>query len=110
MTKPGVAPPVPVTSHGIPVSELEEVAKFQGTEFKVGDILIVRSGFMVWYHSVDDAERERGVAKNDFNFIGVAPGDETKKWIWYVFVVRVSTSVNVPFSGTTTSLLLQVIR
>ncbi|KZP01016.1 hypothetical protein CALVIDRAFT_220892 [Calocera viscosa TUFC12733] len=82
LTRPGVAHPSPVTSYGIPVSELDAVAAFQGTSLRTGDILIVRSGFTKWYNGTTDEERRRGVAENGFHFIGVAPGRETKEWIW----------------------------
>ncbi|EJU01205.1 hypothetical protein DACRYDRAFT_22948 [Dacryopinax primogenitus] len=82
LTRPGVPHPVPVTSHGIPVSELDAVAAFQHTELRRGDILIVRSGFTKWYNEAEEEARMRGVAHNGFHFIGVRPGRETKMWIW----------------------------
>ncbi|KZT53026.1 hypothetical protein CALCODRAFT_501535 [Calocera cornea HHB12733] len=82
LTRPGVPHPSPVTSHGIPVSELDAVAAFQGTPLRRGDILLVRSGFTKWYNDASDEERKRGVAENGFQFIGLAPGRETKRWIW----------------------------
>ena len=43
---PGKEVPAPYTRYAISISDLEEVAKFQGTEFKPGDILLVRTGFV----------------------------------------------------------------
>ncbi|KZP01014.1 hypothetical protein CALVIDRAFT_533322 [Calocera viscosa TUFC12733] len=81
-THPGETLPNPCKSYGIPVSELAETAKHQGTEIKVGDILIVRCGFLKWYNGAKDEDRKFLVAENDFQFIGVAPGQESKEWIW----------------------------
>jgi len=41
--------PSPVTRHEIPVDELIETLKWQGTTLKQGDILIIRSGYVRWH-------------------------------------------------------------
>ncbi|KZT53027.1 hypothetical protein CALCODRAFT_520319 [Calocera cornea HHB12733] len=90
LTKPGIPHPSPVTTFGIPPSELDSVAAFQNTEIKQGDILIVRSGFAKWYNESSDEERRRGVAGNGLQFICVKPGRETKRWIWDKHVAAVA--------------------
>lgn len=42
-------PPAPNKRHEIPVHELEETLKFQGTTTKMGDVLLVRSGMGRWW-------------------------------------------------------------
>jgi len=79
---PGKALPSATESNSIPVSELIETAKYQGTEIKPGDILIIRCGFLKWYNAASDADRKHLVSENDFKFIGMAPGQESKEWIW----------------------------
>lgn len=47
--KHGKAPPSPVTRHEIPVAEIDEALKYQGTTTRPGDILIVRTGYVRWH-------------------------------------------------------------
>lgn len=75
--KHGKPAPAPYFTYRIPLSELEEgefatykigccfltkklmratVAKAQGTEFRQGDILLVRTGFSHWYDHIANAE------------------------------------------------------
>lgn len=46
--KKGKAPSA-VSTHSIPVEELEETLKWQGTETRPGDIMIIRSGYVRWH-------------------------------------------------------------
>lgn len=52
---PGKEAPSAISTYSIPASELEEVLKFQGTEYRQGDILIVRTGFVRWHEYVPDS-------------------------------------------------------
>ncbi|KIW91969.1 uncharacterized protein Z519_06951 [Cladophialophora bantiana CBS 173.52] len=47
----------PISSHRIPLSEIQACAKKQGVEFQHGDILLVRSGFVSAYNGLDDQGR-----------------------------------------------------
>jgi len=64
----------------VSVEELEDVAKFQGTSFKVGDILIVRFGFTDWYNATDSHTRAENV--KPFKFVGVKGDEAAARWIW----------------------------
>jgi len=44
--------PSPVSRHEIPVQELEETLKWQGTTTRPGDVLIIRSGYVRWHKCV----------------------------------------------------------
>lgn len=49
----------PWTTHPITVAELEAVAKKQGVEFRQGDILLLRVGFIQkYYASTNEAKAE----------------------------------------------------
>lgn len=48
----------PWSTHGISVNELEAVAKHQGVQFRTGDILLLRVGFIQKYYAVSQAERD----------------------------------------------------
>jgi hypothetical protein len=41
--------PSSVSRHEIPIEEIEETLKWQGTEVKQGDILMIRSGYVRWH-------------------------------------------------------------
>lgn len=64
----------------ISVEDLAEIAKWQGVEFKHGDLLIVRTGFIQWYESVDEETRMKAFAA--LEFAGVKAGEDTQQWLW----------------------------
>ncbi len=68
----------PTTTHAIPLSELLDCAKAQGTTFKYGDILIIRSGYIQHYNGLDQAARSdiKGEGIYDFTFVGVKVDDD----------------------------------
>jgi kynurenine formamidase len=74
------APAHPGTSHAITIEELESVAKFQGLEFRKGDILLLRTGFSKWYSKACDSEKERIMKAG--NFIGVERSLCAAQWLW----------------------------
>lgn len=69
------------THHSVPLGELLEAASEQGTTFKEGDILLVRSGFTRTYDQLTQEER---VLKSQASpsFTGVESTKEVAKWIW----------------------------
>lgn len=69
----------PNVQREIPVSVLEEVADAQGTEIKVGDILLVRFGVDVLLREI--AAGVRGASKS-YASPGLAQDEETVEWIW----------------------------
>ncbi|KAK3326137.1 putative cyclase-domain-containing protein [Apodospora peruviana] len=65
--------------HRITVEEIEKVAKFQGVEFKHGDILIVRTG----YTEILEAPTDDMFAKfSKSTLAGVHGTVDTARWIW----------------------------
>lgn len=81
LTQPDQPLPSPVERFEIPHTDLEEVAKFQGVTFEVGDIPIIRSGFVRWHNNADEEERKRGTLKQA-TYIGVKATDEAVEWFW----------------------------
>ncbi|KAF7197789.1 hypothetical protein HII31_00878 [Pseudocercospora fuligena] len=75
--------PVPsaVSRHEIPLSELEECLKWQGTTTKVGDILIVRSGYTKWHDYAGPEERKKGTKENALA-IGVENNEVSVRWLY----------------------------
>lgn len=64
----------------ITVEDLEATAKHQGTQFKHGDILIVRSGFTEDLGG--NAAEAQKASLSSHKCIGVEGNKETAKWIW----------------------------
>ena len=74
----------PFTAHAIPLDELLEVSKAQNVKFEVGDILLVRSGFIDAYHRYEKTDPQRleevAGARNP-RVVGVARTEEMKTWL-----------------------------
>lgn len=64
----------------IKISELEEVAKWEGVDFKFGDILIVRTGFTEELGQMDAAAQEKALGTHQT--CGVEGNKESAKWHW----------------------------
>lgn len=66
---------------------LDEVLEFQQTRLQPGDILLLRTGWVTWYLSLDaDGRRslegrQRG-GEGGMDCPGLAPGRETAAWLW----------------------------
>jgi hypothetical protein len=67
-------------THAITIHDLEAVAKYQNTELKFGDILIVRTGYTDEMGSMSAAEQEK--AQQSQKSVGVAGNIETARWMW----------------------------
>jgi hypothetical protein len=68
------------SNHGISVQDLEAIAEYQGTKFKQGDIVIIRTGFTEDLGAADVDEQARLVGTHQA--IGVTGNRETAKWFW----------------------------
>lgn len=71
----------PGERHEIGVDDLRAIAAAQNVTFAVGDILFVRSGWLAWYETLDEAGRI-AVATPPYSGIGVAQGDDTLRFLW----------------------------
>lgn len=64
---------------------LEEIAAAQGVTFLPGDLLLLRSGWLGWYLSLDQAGRERlggALSGTEFRCPGLDSHKETAAWLW----------------------------
>ena len=68
------------TDKRITIAELEEVAKWEGVEFKHGDILLVRTGFTEELGDMDAAAQEKALGTH--HTCGVEGTKESAKWHW----------------------------
>lgn len=88
----------PFTSHPISVAELEACAKKQGVEFRSGDILILRVGFIRKYNTVTNEERAALGSKEETLYVicvslfskteyslpsaGIEQSEDMKRFLW----------------------------
>lgn len=75
----------PFKTDSIPLTHLKAVAESQKVEFKFGDILIIRSGYMAAYSTVQRAELESLSKVFPPTFSGVEQSEEMLEWIWNNF-------------------------
>lgn len=71
----------PFETHKIYVKDIEAVAKWEGVEFKHGDIIIVRSGFTRGLEQARTEEKQ-AEAMGGHRAVGVFGSIETAKWFW----------------------------
>lgn len=62
------------------VDVIEEAAADQGVVFEVGDVLLLRTGWMAFYCGLD--ARERAEMPRPLRAPGLAPTRETVAWLW----------------------------
>jgi kynurenine formamidase len=60
--------------------DLDTIAKEQGVEFRPGDILLVRTGYVKWHDDASDDERLRGTSHHEYP--GVEGSKECIEWMW----------------------------
>jgi hypothetical protein len=73
--------PLAVSRHEIPIMEIEETLKWQGTTLMQGDILMIRSGYVRWHNEANEAERKSGTRDNSVA-IGVQANENTVRWFY----------------------------
>ncbi|KAJ5677138.1 cyclase [Penicillium maclennaniae] len=82
----------PYTPHEITFSELEACAKYQklnllpqsqGGDIRIGDILLIRSGFVETYYAQSPAERYATATRSHENldFAGLSREEEMREWL-----------------------------
>ncbi|KAK5082743.1 hypothetical protein LTS08_007426 [Lithohypha guttulata] len=68
------------SDHRITTDELEQVAQWEGVEFKHGDVLIIRTGFTEELGTMDASAQEKALGTHQT--VGVAGNKESAKWHW----------------------------
>lgn len=66
----------------IDVSTLEKIALHQGTELYIGDILLIRSGWVRAYNRLPAKEQQRLADMDDPPAIGIESSERTLRWLW----------------------------
>ncbi|KAJ9610450.1 hypothetical protein H2200_005227 [Cladophialophora chaetospira] len=84
----------PVERYAISAQDLEAVAARQGTEFRQGDILLIRSGFIKWYNEANDEDRRKGTVEGS-TWAGVEGTERSVEWFWNRHFSAVGGDANV---------------
>lgn len=79
----------PTAADPIEATELVEVAAAQGVELREGDVLLLRTGWMAWYRSLDLAAR-REVAAAELRTPGLRGDEATARVLWDLHVAAVA--------------------
>ncbi|MBO0688178.1 MAG: LLM class flavin-dependent oxidoreductase [Candidatus Dormibacteraeota bacterium] len=67
----------------LPPETLDAVLQWEGVSTRRGDVLLVRTGWLTWYRSLDGNRRAalEGTLP-EMASPGLAPGEETAAWLW----------------------------
>jgi kynurenine formamidase len=81
------------TSEAVPIDDVAATLAAQGVQPQVGDILLVRLGWIEWYGGLDSEGREGLAAGWEFVSPGLSPAGATVEWLWDSGVVAVASDV-----------------
>jgi len=75
---------------------IEEIAKAQSIDFRAGDILLVRTGWLSWYQTLTDEQRRARAAefqadRRSLKLPGIDPRVPTVAWIWNHRIAAMAT-------------------
>ncbi|KAJ5094897.1 hypothetical protein N7532_007188 [Penicillium argentinense] len=68
-------------SHKITTEDIEAVAKWEGVEFRQGDILIIRSGFTLGFEEAGTPENQAELMEKH-RAVGMEGNAKSAKWVW----------------------------
>ncbi|CAL1711698.1 unnamed protein product [Somion occarium] len=71
----------PWTTHAIALKDIQDCAKKQGVEFRQGDILLLRMGFIQRFNSATPEERLSFHGKPE-TFAGIEQSEDMKRFLW----------------------------
>jgi kynurenine formamidase len=76
-------------AEAVPVSDVAATLAWQRTSLQLGDFLLLRFGWLAWYESLSQGERD-ALAAGGFAAAGLAPGHACLEWLWDCGVVAVA--------------------
>ena len=72
----------PGERHGITPAQLQAAAEWQGLRFQIGDILLLRTGWIEWYRSLNEEQRTQLAQPGAMQFAGLEQGEESLRFLW----------------------------
>lgn len=76
-------------SDPIEPTEIAECLAAQGTTLREGDILLFRTGWVAWYETLGQAQRERLADTAIFRAPGLRPGEPTAEVLWNLHIAAI---------------------
>jgi hypothetical protein len=72
----------PGARHGISASQLQAAANWQGLSFQTGDILLLRTGWIEWYNSLNKERRIQLAQPGAMQAAGLEQSEESLSFLW----------------------------
>ncbi|KAK7710094.1 hypothetical protein SLS63_013060 [Diaporthe eres] len=69
-------------SHGIPLSQLQAVPAAQRVQFRQGDVLLVRTGWLPAYNALSEEQKAALPHRPARSSCGVEASEDTTRWHW----------------------------
>lgn len=79
----------PGVAHAFTVDDLEAARRAAGVEFRKGDVVVLRSGFLSWYQTLGPAERAKIADRNNLTACGVEHTEAMARYLWDTQAVAV---------------------
>ncbi|MCI0391152.1 MAG: cyclase family protein [Acidobacteria bacterium] len=68
--------------YGITPEQLQAAADWQGVSFQTGDILLLRTGWIEWYNSLDQEQRTQLAQPGAMQAGGLEQGEASLRFLW----------------------------
>ncbi|MGH9766522.1 MAG: cyclase family protein [Blastocatellia bacterium] len=68
--------------YGITPEQLQAAADLQGVNFQTGDILLLRTGWIEWYSSLNKEQRTQLAQPGAMQAGGLEQGEESMRFLW----------------------------
>lgn len=81
----------PGTSHAFTVDDLERARAAAGLEFRAGDVLLLRTGFLEWYGHLTPDARKAIATKESLRACGVEHTEQMARYLWNTHAIGVAT-------------------
>jgi kynurenine formamidase len=73
----------PDNAYGITAAEIKAAAQAHGVSFQVGDILLLRTGWIKWYKSLKQEQRDiLPTSRENYRWAGIEQTDDSLRFIW----------------------------
>jgi hypothetical protein len=72
----------PGERYGITPEQLQAAADWQGLRFQIGDILLMRTGWIEWYSGLSEEQRAQLAQPGAFQAAGLEQGADSLRFLW----------------------------
>jgi hypothetical protein len=72
----------PGERYGITAEQLQAAADWQGVSFQTGDILLLRTGWIAWYTSLNEEQRTQLAQTGALTVAGLEQGEDSLRFLW----------------------------